>query len=218
MSLAEQEQQTSQRPAPTPAGAAEPQRAPQRAHARAEAEPGFDDRAAEPAAVAPKPRSKRKLALGIVALAVLLGGLAYGVYWWLVLAHYESTDNAYVQGNVVQLTPQIAGTVTAIYADDTDFVKAGQPLVRLDPADAQVALDQAEAQLAQAVREVRTTYVNNGALRAQVAAREADLAKARSDVQRAQDDVNRRAPLVRTGAVGQEEFNHANAQLAAAKS
>ena len=218
MSLAEEKQQTS-----TPTNAADRPRAPKPASAAAPApveaeQPAYDDRGAEPAAVAPKPRSKRKLALGIVALAVLLGGLAYGVYWWLVLSHYESTDNAYVQGNVVQLTPQIAGTVVGIYADDTDFVKAGQPLVKLDPADAQVALDQAEAQLAQAVREVRTTYVNNGALRAQVAAREADLVRARSDVQRAQDDVNRRAPLVSTGAVGQEEFNHANAQLAAAKS
>jgi membrane fusion protein (multidrug efflux system) len=218
MSLAEEKQQTS-----VPRTDADPQRTARRASADAPApadaeQPVYDDRGAEPAAVAPKPRSKRKLALGIVALAVLLGGLAYGVYWWLVLSHYESTDNAYVQGNVVQLTPQIAGTVVAIYADDTDFVKTGQPIVKLDPADAQVALDQAEAQLAQAVREVRTTYVNNGALRAQVAAREADLVRARSDVQRAQDDVNRRAPLVRTGAVGQEEFNHANAQLAAAKS
>ena len=218
MSLAEEQQQAS-----APTNAADPQRAPRRAPANAPAtaeaeQPAFDDRGAEPAAIAPKPRSKRKLALGIVALAVLIGGIAYGVYWWLVLAHYESTDNAYVQGNVVQLTPQIAGTVIGIYADDTDFVKAGQPLVKLDPADAPVALDQAEAQLAQAVREVRTTYVNNGALRAQVAAREADLVRARSDVQRAQDDVNRRAPLVSTGAVGQEEFNHANAQLAAAKS
>jgi len=222
MSLAEEEQHTS-----VPPTTAEPQRAPKRraadaapaaAPADAAEQPAYDDRGAEPAAIAPRPRSKRKLALGIVALAVLLGGLAYGVYWWLVLSHYESTDNAYVQGNVVQLTPQIAGTVVAIYADDTDFVKTGQPIVKLDPADAQVALDQAEAQLAQAVREVRTTYVNNGALRAQVAAREADLVRARSDVQRAQDDVNRRAPLVRTGAVGQEEFNHANAQLAAAKS
>ena len=53
------------------------------------------------------------------------------------MKHYESTDNAYVQGNVIQITPQIGGTVVAIHADDTDFVKAGQPLVKLDPADAQ---------------------------------------------------------------------------------
>ena len=123
-----------------------------------------------------------------------------------------------MQANVVQVTPQVSGTVVAINADDTDFVKAGQSLVKLDPADAQVALDQAEAQLAQTVREVRTMYVNNGSLKAQIAAREADAARAQSDVLRAQDDVARRAPLVRTGAVGQEEFNHVTAQLAAAKS
>ena len=108
-----------------------------------------------------KVRGKRKVALVGVALAVLLAGVAYGVYYWLFLSHYESTDNAYVQANVVQVTPQVSGTVVAINADDTDFVKAGQSLVKLDPADAQVALDQAEAQLAQTVREVRTMYVNN---------------------------------------------------------
>jgi membrane fusion protein (multidrug efflux system) len=173
-----------------------------------------------PVAIPPAPpaaRSKRKLALVGVTLAMLLGGAAYGLYYALYLNHYESTDNAYVQGNVVQVTPQIAGTVIAINADDTDFVKAGQSLVRLDPADAQVALEQAEAQLAQTVREVRTLFVNNGTLKAQIAARQAELARAQSDLQRAQDDVARRAPLVRTGAVGQEEFNHVTSQLAVAK-
>ena len=174
--------------------------------------------AARPAVAAPPRRSRRKVALVSVAVAVLLAGAAYGLYYALYLNHYESTDNAYVQGNVVQVTPQVSGTVVAINADDTDFVKAGQSLVRLDPADARVALDQAEAQLAQTVREVRTTYVNNGSLKAQIAAREADVARAQSDLARAQDDVARRAPLVRTGAVGQEEFNHVTAQLAAAKS
>ncbi|NKI96929.1 HlyD family efflux transporter periplasmic adaptor subunit [Rhizobacter sp. SG703] len=160
----------------------------------------------------------RKKALTAVAAAVALVGVAYGAYYALVLNHYESTDNAYVQGNVVQLTPQVGGTVLAINADDTDFVKAGQPLVKLDQADAQVALDQAEAQLAQTVREVRTLFANNSTLKAQIALREADLARAQADLVRAQDDVNRRAPLVASGAVGKEEFNHANAQLAASKS
>ena len=162
--------------------------------------------------------TSRKKALSAVAAAVVVAGIAYGAYWALVLNHYESTDNAYVQGNVVQLTPQIGGTVVAINADDTDHVKAGQLLVRLDPADAQVALDQAEAQLAQTVREVRTLYANNSTLRAQIALREADLARTRSDEARAQDDVARRKPLVATGAVGTEEFNHSLAALAAAKS
>jgi membrane fusion protein (multidrug efflux system) len=80
-----------------------------------------------------------------------------------VLAHFEDTDNAYVQGNVVQITPQIGGTVTAIYADETDRVQAGAPLVQLDGADAELALAQAEAALGQTVRQVRTLYANNSA-------------------------------------------------------
>ena len=160
----------------------------------------------------------RKKALTAVAATVAVAGIAYGIYWATVLNHFESTDNAYVQGNVVQITPQLSGTVIAINADDTDHVKAGQWLVRLDPADAQIALDQAEAQLAQTVREVRTVYANNSTLRAQIALREADLARAQSDVARAQDDVSRRAPLLATGAVGKEEFNHVTSALAASKS
>ncbi|MED5618546.1 efflux RND transporter periplasmic adaptor subunit [Ideonella sp. BN130291] len=171
---------------------------------------------AAPAAAAGNP--KRKKALAAVAGLVVAGGAAYGAYYALVLNHYESTDNAYVQANVVQITPQVGGTVLSIGADDTDFVKAGQSLVRLDPADAQVALDQAEAQLAQTVREVRTLFVNNSTLKAQISARQADVARAQADVAKAQDDVNRRAPLVATGAVGKEEFNHVTAQLAAARS
>jgi membrane fusion protein (multidrug efflux system) len=167
---------------------------------------------------APATNPTRKKALTAIAAAVLVIGAAYGAYYALVLNHFETTDNAYVQGNVVQLTPQVGGTVLAINADDTDFVKAGQPLVRLDPADARVALDQAEAQLAQTVREVRTLFANNATLKAQIALREADLARAESELVRAQDDVSRRTPLVATGAVGKEEFNHANAQLSAARS
>lgn len=160
----------------------------------------------------------RKKALMTIAVAIAIAGIAYGAYWAFVLNHFESTDNAYVQGNVVQLTPQVGGTVVAINADDTDHVKAGQLLVKLDPADAQVALDQAEAQLAQTVREVRTLYANNGTLKAQIAFRQADLARAQNDLIRAQDDVSRRSPLVATGAVGKEEFNHMTSQLEASKS
>ena len=83
---------------------------------------------------------KRKKALLTLAAIAVLGGAGWGAYETLVASHYESTDNAYVQGNVIQITPQVGGTVTAIYADDTDFVQAGQPLVKLDPADARVAL------------------------------------------------------------------------------
>ena len=169
--------------------------------------------------------SKRKKALTALAGVVVVAAAGLTAYEWLVASHYESTDNAYVQGNVIQITPQIGGTVMAILADDTDFVKAGQPLVRLDPADAKVALDQAEANLAQAVRQVRTLYANNGSLSAQVALREADVSKTQSDVVRAQseiaranDDLNRRQALSGNGAVSGEELNHARTQLANANS
>src|SRR5207253_9240163 len=133
--------------------------------------------AAAPAA-APAPAvsaNKRKPVLLAVAGVTLLAGIAYGAYWGLYLRHYENTDNAYVQAPVVQITPQVGGTVLAILADDTDVVKAGQPLVKLDPSDAKLALERAQAQLAQTVREVRTMYANNGALDANVHLREAEV-------------------------------------------
>ncbi|MGJ7489712.1 HlyD family secretion protein [Variovorax sp. ZT4R33] len=176
------------------------------------------------AAPAPAPSAakagnpKRRRALTALAAAVIVVGGGWGVYEWLVASHYEDTDNAYVQGNVIQITPQIAGTVMAIMADDTDFVKSGQPLVQLDPADAKVALAQSEAALGQAVRQVRTLYVNNGSLAAQVALKQADIAKAQSDIARAQDDLKRRQALTGNGAVSKEELNHSETTLANAKS
>ncbi len=169
-----------------------------------------------PAIAADAPNPKRKKALTVLSIVVLLG-LAYGGFQWYGGRHTEETDNAYVQGNVVQITPQTGGTVTAILADDTDYVKAGQPLVQLDPADAQVALDQAEANLAQAVRQVRTLYANNGSLSAQVTLRESDIAKAQTEIARATDDLNRRQALSGNGAVSKEELNHAKSQLASAQ-
>ena len=169
-------------------------------------------------APAPVGNPKRKRALTALASVVVVAGLGWAVYEYMVASHYESTDNAYVQGNVIQITPQIGGTVMAIMADDTDFVKAGQPLVQLDPADAKVALDQAEAALAQAVRQVRTLYANNGTLQAQIALRNADVVKAQSDIARANDDLARRQSLTGNGAVSKEELGHAESQFASAKS
>ena len=161
---------------------------------------------------------KRKKALITLTSIVVIAGLGWTAYEWLVASHYESTDNAYVQGNVIQITPQIGGTVMAILADDTDFVKAGQPLVKLDPADAQVALDQSRANLGQAVRQVRTLYANNASLSAQITLRESDVAKAQTEIARATDDLNRRQSLAGNGAVSQEELKHAQTQLANGKS
>ena len=160
----------------------------------------------------PKPASgkrRRYLILATVVIALLL--IAYGIYWLLFLRHYENTDDAYVAGNVVQVTPQVGGTVVAISADDTELVQAGRPLVQLDAADAKVTLDGATAQLAQAVREVRTLFVNNGTLSATIAVRNADVERARKDLARRQE-------LISTGAVSQEELDHARSMLASAQS
>jgi len=166
-------------------------------------------------AAAPANRRRGKV-LTLLAVAVL-AGLAWGGYSWYLGRHEEATDNAYVQGNVVQITPQVGGTVTAIFADDTDFVKTGQPLVQLDPADARVALSQAEANLAQAVRQVRTLYANNATLQAQVKLRQSDIARAQTEVARAGEDLKRRQSLVGNGAVSKEELSHAQSQVAAAE-
>src|SRR6059058_2598014 len=132
-------------------------------------------------------------------LAAALGGLLtlavlYGAYWAQVLRYHQSTDDAYVGGNVVQITPQISGTVVAIGADDTQFVTAGRTLVQLDQADAKVALDQADAQLAKTVREVRSLFATSAQLQATVAMRQSDLAKAN-------EDLARRERLASSGAV-----------------
>ena len=162
--------------------------------------------------------SKRKTALTTLSIGVLLLLGGYAAYQFMVARNYQSTDNAYVQANVVQITPQIGGTVRALHADDTDFVKAGQPLVSLDPVDARVALARAESQLGQTVRQVRTLYANNGTLQSQVQTRQADVQHAKTELDRLQDDAKRRAPLVQTGAVAHEEYDHIVAQISAAKS
>jgi membrane fusion protein (multidrug efflux system) len=161
---------------------------------------------------------ERKRALTILATVVVIAGLGWAAYEYLVASHYEDTDNAYVQGDVIQITPQIGGTVLAIQANDTDFVRAGQTLVQLDPADAKVALEQTQAALAQAVRQARTLYANNTTLQAQIALHEADASRARVDVARTTDDLKRRQSLSGNGAVSAEELQHAQQQLDSAQS
>ena len=153
-------------------------------------------------------RRKRWLAIAIGAFVAI--GIAYAAYWAIVLRYEQSTDDAYVTGNVVQITPQISGTVVAIGADDTQFVKAGQTLVQLDQADAKVALDQADAQLAKTVREVRSLFATSAQLQAALAVRQTDLAKA-------EDDLARRERLASSGAISGEELQHARDAAASAK-
>ena len=166
----------------------------------------------------PDSTSRRRGALLWLTSLIAVVALACALYWVLVLRDQESTDNAYVQAPVVQVTAQVDGTVLAVLADDTDRVRAGQALVRLDASDASLALARAQAQLAQTVREVRTLYANNGALDAAVHLRQAEVARALSDLARAGDDVQRRLPLVASGAIGGEEMKHAESAQASAGS
>ncbi|WP_322101987.1 EmrA/EmrK family multidrug efflux transporter periplasmic adaptor subunit [Paraburkholderia sp. J41] len=145
---------------------------------------------------------KRKRMMTLLVLVIVIAAIAYGLYYFLVARFTEGTDDAYVNGNVVQITPQVTGTVIAVKADDTQTVNIGDPLVLLDPADARVALEQAEANLAQTVRQVRGLFADDSQYQAQVAVRQADLS-------RAQDDLRRRVQVAQTGAVSQEEISHA---------
>ncbi|WP_342051497.1 MULTISPECIES: HlyD family secretion protein [unclassified Cupriavidus] len=144
--------------------------------------------------------SRRKIAA--IAAAIAVAGIAGGLYWWHDVHDFASTEDAYVGGNVVQVTPLTTGTVVSIAGDDTQYVREGQPLVELDRADSEVAMEQAAAQLAATVRQVRTLYVNNATLSANIAQRAADLA-------RAQDDLRRRQAVTNPGAVSGEEVEHA---------
>ncbi|NLT99365.1 efflux RND transporter periplasmic adaptor subunit [Pseudomonas lundensis] len=154
---------------------------------------------------------KRKRWLGALALLVVLG--IVGVWAWHELygRWSESTDDAYVNGNVVEITPLVTGTVVSIGADDGDLVHEGQVLLNFDPSDAQVGLQSAEANLARTVRQVRGLFSNVNGMKAQVAAQ-------KSEVQKAQDNYSRRKSLAAGGAISQEELSHARDDLASAQS
>ena len=155
-------------------------------------------------------KSPRARWLTLILGGFLVIGAAWGVYWDRDLRYSVYTDDAYVSGNVVQITPQISGTVVAIGADNTQFVKAGQPLVRLDQADAKVALQESEAKLARTVRQVRNLFSTSSELQANVQVYRTDLAKAQSDYAR-------RARLQRSGAISDEELQHASDAVKAAQ-
>lgn len=152
---------------------------------------------------------RRQVLITVAAVFIVLGVIA-GLYWFFELRQFETTDDAYVGGNIVPVTPQVPGIVVSIAADDNDFVAAGQPLITLDEADAQLTLDQAKAELARVVREVRTLFSNSAAIRAEVSAREGDVTKAR-------EDLKRRADLTGQGAVSTEEIQHARTALSSAE-
>jgi membrane fusion protein (multidrug efflux system) len=171
--------------------------------------PNMPAQTSAPAAAGNGSPKRKKILLTIASIFILIG-IGWGLYWLLYSRFYEETENAYVQGNVVQVTSQVAGIITKIMADDTDIVKGGQPVVSLDPADADVAIAQAEAQLAQTVREVRTLYASQAQSQANLQLREAELV-------RAEDDLKRRKELTGSGAVSGEEIRHAELAVKSAQ-
>ncbi|MDF2861234.1 MAG: hemolysin [Achromobacter mucicolens] len=168
----------------------------------------------EAAPNSPSPSSRprnafaRKVAAGgaaILAVAVLAGAYASHAD-----GRWVSTEDAYVEGNVVQVTPQVGGVVTAIRADNTDRVEPGAVLIELNGVDAQLSLDAARANLARSVRQVRGQFAMAGQDGATVALRKVDLA-------RAEEDVARRSALARIGAIPGEELVHAQQAVRTAR-
>jgi membrane fusion protein (multidrug efflux system) len=160
-----------------------------------------------PAAAASPPQppkssgARRKGLFGLGALVVLCG-VGYLAYWLLDGRYYESTDDAYVNGDVVQITSEVPGTVIGLHVDDTQRVALGQAVLELDPADAKIAEANAEADLARAVRQVRGLFAQDQELRAQIDQRE-------QAARTADDDLRRRGGLIADGAISAEELSHA---------
>jgi membrane fusion protein, multidrug efflux system len=155
--------------------------------------------AASPRAV---PNRARRLALSGLGAVVLLCALGYGGYWFFDARYFESTDDGYVNGDVVQVTSEVPGTVLSLDVDDTQLVEAGQSLLKLDPADAKIAEENAEADLARAVRQVRGLFAQGKELRAQIEQRE-------QAERTASEDLQRRGTLIADGAISAEELSHA---------
>jgi membrane fusion protein (multidrug efflux system) len=162
---------------------------------------------AAPVAATQALRPRRGPLLGAAVAVVVVIGV---VSWWLLAGQYrETTEDAYVDGNVVAVTAQVGGVVTAIGADDTDYVSAGSNVVKLDDTDARLALARAKAQLARSVRQVRAQYAKVGQSRANLQLREVQLARAKADLAR-------RRELLDGGAISGEEVKHAGDAVRAA--
>ncbi|MBA7929724.1 multidrug efflux MFS transporter periplasmic adaptor subunit EmrA [Klebsiella sp. RHBSTW-00215] len=155
-------------------------------------------------------RGMRKGALLLLTLLFIIVAVAYGIYWFLVLRHFEETDDAYVAGNQVQIMAQVSGSVTKVWADNTDYVQKGDPLVTLDQTDAQQAFEKAQTQLAASVRQTRQQMINSKQLQASIEVKKTALSQA-------QTDLNRRIPLGAANLIGREELQHARDTVASAQ-
>ncbi len=146
-------------------------------------------------------RTRKSLRRGLVLLAAGLGAAALGAYYALFMRYHVTTDDAYVNGDLVHLTPQIAGTVIAIDTDETQFVRRGQVLVQLDPRDTEVALAQAKANLAETVRDVAQLFAEQ--------ARDVALVDAqRTQLTQSSEDLVRDRSLLAVHGVSLENLEH----------
>jgi len=155
--------------------------------------------------------AKRKRLLTILAVIFLVAGAIWGVRWFLHSRGHETTDDAYVAGNLVRVTPRIAGSVMAVLADDTDFVRQGQIVVKLDDTDARLALARAEADLGEIVRRISQTFEAH-------AQQAANLAVKQRTLEQAESDLARRERAVAVDAISREEAEHARAARDKARS
>jgi membrane fusion protein (multidrug efflux system) len=163
----------------------------------------------EPATPAPS-TGKRRRVLIVIAVIFIILGLLWGLYWVLVLSLREETDDAYINGNKVVISSQVSGTVIAVLTDDTQLVKAGQVLVRLDPIDAQTSLSKSGSALAQTVRQLNAEKVTADQFDSMIETRTLELA-------RAEADLAKREPLLEGHAIAPEEIRHARETVALAR-
>ncbi|OCC22415.1 efflux transporter periplasmic adaptor subunit [Croceicoccus estronivorus] len=162
-------------------------------------------------------KAMRRTWLLRLAMAVAALGLLWAAWYLLIGRNYVSTDNAYVNAEMAQVTPLMSAQAVEVLVSDTDSVKRGDILVRLDGSDAEIAIAQAEADLAEARRKFRQASATSGSLASQVKAREADIVQARADLEKARIDLERRERLADSGAVSGEELTQARNAYAAAK-
>ena len=155
-------------------------------------------------------KKKRKSVLIVLALIFVLIGIAWGVYWFLVLRHFQETDDAYVAGNQGQVMAQVSGSVNKVWFEDTDFVKKGDVLVSLDKTDAEQAFEKAQTALATSVRQTHQLMINGKQYQASITLQQTALAQA-------QADLKRREPLGAANLIGREELQHARDAVATAK-
>jgi membrane fusion protein (multidrug efflux system) len=179
---------------------------------------------ADTPASAPNSGRRRQLLTGLAAV-VIVSAAGWGLFAVLIGGKHVETDNAYVGTDSAQVTPLVSGPVAKVLVSETQIVAAGQPLVVIDDADAQIAVLSAQAALGQAQRKVQGYFASDTALASQVVAREADIARAnaglvsaQSDLERAKLELSRRKALSDSGAVSGEELTTAQNHLAQAQS